>query len=172
MELTSIFNTRKSIRSFTGEVVSEESMKKIIHAANASPVGQAKYETVHLTVVKSKELLSELEHNTAKIFNVQNRCFLYDAPELVIVSTTATDNVGYSNAAIIANDMALAAVDEGVGVCHIWGCIMALTANQKLIVKLGIPEGFTPACAVAIGKTNEVYTEREIPEDRIAINII
>lgn len=172
MELTSIFNTRKSIRSFTGETVSEETRKKILHAANVSPVGQAKYETVHLTVVKSKDILVELEQNTAKIFNVDNRSFLYGAPELIIVSTTATDNVGYSNAAIIAHDMSLAAVDEGVGVCHIWGCIMALAANQELIAKLGIPEGFAPACAVAIGKTNETYTEREIPEDRIAINVI
>lgn len=172
MELTSIFNTRKSVRSFTGEAVSEETMKKILHAANASPVGQAKYETMHLTVVKNKDILAELEQNTANIFKVENRSFLYGAPELIIVSTTATDNVGYSNAAIIAHDMSLAAVDEGVGVCHIWGCMIALAANQELIAKLGIPEGFTPACAVAIGKTNETYTEREIPEDRIAANVI
>lgn len=172
MELTSVFNTRKSIRSFTGEAVSEETMKKILHAANASPVGQAKYETVHLTVVKNKDILAELEQNTVNIFRVENRSFLYGAPELIIVSTTATDNVGYSNAAIIAHDMSLAAVDKGVGVCHIWGCMIALAANQKLIAKLGIPEGFTPACAVAIGKTNEVYTEREIPKDRIATNVI
>lgn len=88
------------------------------------------------------------------------------------MSTSATDNVGYSNAAIIAHDMSLAAVDEGVGVCHIWGCIMALQANKELISKLGIPEGFTPACAVAIGKTIETYTEREIPENRIDMNVI
>ncbi len=172
MELTSILNTRKSIRSYTGEAVSEETMKKILHAANASPVGQAKYETVHLTVIKSKEILAELEQNTARIFKVDNRSFLYGAPELIIVSTSATDNVGYSNAAIIAHDMSLAAVDAGVGVCHIWGCTMALAANKELVAKLGIPEGFTPACAVAVGKTNEAYTEREIPENRIATNVI
>ncbi len=171
MELTSVLNIRKSVRSYTGEVVSEETLKKIIHAANASPVGLAKYETLHLTIVKNKDLLEELEENTSKIFNA-NRSFLYGAPELIIVSTSATDNVGYSNAAIIAHDMSLAAVDDGVGVCHIWGCIIALQSNKGLISKLGIPEGFTPACAVAIGKTNEVYAEREIPSKRIDINVI
>lgn len=60
------------------------------------------------------------------------------------------------------------AVDEEVGVCHIWGCIMALAANPEL----GIPDGFTPACAVAIGQTTEVYTVRDIPDDRIAIQYI
>lgn len=172
MELTSVFNKRKSVRSFTGETVSETTLKKLLHVANASPVGLAKYDTVHLTVVKNKALLAELEQNTARIFQAENRSFLYGAPELIIVSTAATDNVGYSNAAIIAHDMSLAAVDENVGVCHIWGCIMALTSNAELIAKLGIPEGFTPACAIAVGKTNEVYTAREIPNDRIGINMI
>lgn len=172
MEFTTLLNSRKSIRSFTGEAVSDETLKKIIHAANASPVGLGKYDSVHLTVVKSKELLAELEQNTAHLFKVENRSFLYNAPELIIVSTTATDNVGYSNAAIIAHDMALAAVDENAGVCHIWGCIVALAGNPQLAAKLGIPEGFSPACAVAIGKTADSYVPREIPDDRISMNII
>lgn len=172
MDMTKIFNTRRSIRSFTGEVISDESMKKIIHAANASPVGLGKYDSVHLTVVKNKDLLAEIEKNTAVAFKAENRSFLYNAPELVIVSTASADNVGFSNAAIIAHDMSLAAVNEGVGVCHIWGCIVALGTNPELIKKLGIPDGFTPACAVALGKTDETYTEREIPENRIAVNYI
>lgn len=172
MEFTKILDTRKSVRSYTGEAISEETRKKILHAANASPVGRAKYETVHLTVIQDKEILAELEQNTARIFKEENRSFLYGAPELMIVSTATTDNVGYSNAAIIAHDMSLAAVDEGVGVCHIWGCIVALAANKELVAKLGIPDGFTPACAVAIGKTDEVYTAREIPDDRIQTHVI
>ncbi len=172
MELTKIFDTRRSIRSFNGEAISDEVRKKILHAANASPVGLAKYETLHLTDVKSKEMLAELEQNAANVTKMENRSFLYGAPELIIVSTASADNVGYSNAAIVAQDMSLAAVNEGVGVCHIWGCTVALSANKELIAKLGIPEGFTPACAVAIGMTDEEYTEREIPEDRIALNTI
>lgn len=172
MNFTTVLNARKSIRSYTGECITDEAMKKIIHAANASPVGMGKYDSVHITIVKDKEILSELENNTAKIFNVEGHSFLYGAPELIIVSTNSTDNVGYSNAAIIAQDMALAAVDENVGACHIWGCIMALQANPALIQKLGIPEGFTPACALAVGVTTETYETREIPENRININEI
>lgn len=171
MELTTVLNTRKSIRSFTGEAVPEDSLKKILHAANASPVGLGKYESVHLTVVQDKDVLAEIEKATAEAFKA-DRSFLYNAPELIIVSTAAADNVGYSNAAIIAHNMALAAVDEGMGVCHIWGCIIALAANPDLTKKLGIPEGFTPSCAVIIGKTDVAYTEREIPEDRIGINYV
>lgn len=172
MEFTTLLNSRKSIRSFTGEAVSDETLKKILHAANASPVGLGKYDSVHLTVVKSKELLAELEQNAADLLNMANHSFLYNAPELIIVSTAATNNVGYSNAAIIAHNMALATVDENAGVCLIWGCTAALAGNPQLVAKLGIPEGFSPACAVAIGMTADNYVPREIPDDRISMNII
>lgn len=172
MDFTTVLDTRKSIRSYTGEYISEESRKKIIHAANASPVGMGKYDSIHMTIIKDKSVLSELEANTAAVFKAEDRSFLYGAPELIILSTSAADNVGYSNAAIIAQDMALAAVDEGVGACLIWGCIMALQTNPALIKKLGIPEGFTPSCALAVGVTTEAYEARKIPENRISINEI
>lgn len=49
---------------------------------------------------------------------------------------------------------------------------MALSGNADLVSKLGLPEGFTPVCAVALGKTNERYEQREIPAGRIAVNYI
>lgn len=172
MDLTTILNSRKSIRSFTGELIPEDALAKILSAANAAPIGLGKYESVHLTVVKSKELLSKIEENASNIFNVHDRSFLYNAPELVIVSTTSSDNVGYSNAAIVAHNMALQAVDCGVGACHIWGCIAALSKNSELIKELQIPDGFAPVCSIALGVSEEAYSPREIPENRIAVNHI
>lgn len=172
MEFSKLVNMRRTIRSYTGESVSDEVRKQILYAANASPVGLAKYDTLHLTVIRDKQILQELEQNMAKAFHGPARSFLYGAPELIVVSTAATDNVGYSNAAIVVQNMALAAANAGVGACHIWGCVKALAENHELVSKLGIPEGFTPACAVAIGETSEVYTEREIPEDRIGCNVV
>lgn len=172
MEFTTLLDHRKSVRSFTGEGISEETRNKILHAANVSPVGLGKYESLHLTVIQDKAVLDEIEKYAAALFKVEGRSFLYNAPELIVVSSSATDNVGYSNAAIVAHDMALAAVDENVGVCHIWGCTAALASNPELIKKIGIPEGFTPTCAVALGKTEEVYEQRELPENRISTNYI
>lgn len=172
MELATILSSRRSIRSFTGEPISDHALAKILSAANAAPVGMGKYETVHLTVVKSKALLNEIEKNTAEVFDAHGRSFLYNAPELVIVSTTGSDNVSCSNAAILVQNMALQAVECGVGACHIWGCILALGKNPALIEKLGIPEGFVPSCAIALGLSDEVYTEREVPQDRVAVNYV
>lgn len=170
MEFTTVLNSRRSIRTFTGEMISDEVRAKILHAANAAPVGMGKYETVHLTLVKSRELLEKIEKNTEEVFDVHGRSFLYGAPELVIVSTTENGNVAHSNAAIIVQNMALQAVECGVGACHIWGAVIALNKNQELIKELGIPEGFTPSCAIALGCSEECYTLREIPKNRITVN--
>lgn len=172
MELQKVLDSRKSVRTYTGEQISNENMNKIIHAANVAPVGMGKYDSIHLTIVKDKDVLDEIEKLTAKAFKVDNRSFLYGAPELVIVSTSAVDNVGYSNAAIIAHNMVLSAVDQGIGACYIWGCMMALQSDPELIKKLGILEGFTPTCAVGLGVTEEEYTVRNIKDDRISVNQI
>lgn len=102
---------------------------------------------------------------------------LYNAPMLVLVSAKLPDaegmrNVSYSNAAIIVQNMALAATELGVGVCHIWGATMATLNAPEILKELNLPEGFTPCCAVTLGKTDYVYEQREIPMDRIAMNII
>lgn len=168
MDFTEVLNSRQSIRTFNGEPASQDALKAILHGANASPVGMGKYESLHLTVIESKDILAQIEKNTADVFKNHDRSFLYGAPQLIVVSTAQNDNVGFSNAAIVAQDMALAATNEGIGACLIWGCIMALNTNRELLSKLNLPEGFKPSCAVAIGQFDGKYTEREIPENRIS----
>lgn len=166
--------SRKSIRSFT-DAVSEEELNTILKAANASPVGRALYETVHLTIITNKELLSKINNSAIEFFNNSAANPLYDAPVYILVSAklaSPSDNVGFSNCAIIAENMALAAVELGLGACHIWGATIALSQNDELVQELNLPDGFTPCCGIVLGKTKESYSEREIPSDRIAVDFI
>lgn len=175
MNVMDALTSRKSVRSFTGKIADEE-LKAVLAAAQASAVGNAAYDTVKLTVITDEALLSQIDANAATFFGDPSAPPLYGAPTLVVVSTQLAgnpmDNVAYSNAATIAENMILEAVELGVGTCHIWGATMALSGNADLVSKLGLPEGFTPICAVALGKTNERYEQREIPADRIAVNYI
>ena len=82
------------------------------------------------------------------------------------------DNVSYSNAAIIAHNMTLAAVDMGIGSCLIWGAVIAGNNDPELVKELNLPEGYKPCCSIILGKTNEEYQPREIPENRIKTLII
>lgn len=177
MNTIEAINKRKSVRTYTGEQITREELATILKAANAAPIGLGQYESVHLTVITSKALLSKIDAAGAKMFGKPDIHPLYNVPMLIVVSAkTPSDsgmmNVTYSNAAGIVQNMALAATELGVGACHIWGATAALANSKELCTELSLPDGFSPCCAIALGKTDYDYPERDIPNDRIACNII
>ena len=58
--LESIYS-RRTIRNFNGESISETQLKEILKSAYASPVGRAMYDTLSLSVITNKALLSKWE---------------------------------------------------------------------------------------------------------------
>lgn len=168
--------SRKSIRSYTGEGITQNELKQILTAANASPVGMGRYDEMHLTIVTNLELLRKIDQAGAAMFGKPDIHPLYGAPVLILVSTKTPaerrENVAYSNAAIIAHNMALEATELGIGVCHIWGAVAAVTASPDIIKELNLPEDFIPCCGIVLGQTDCKYEPRDIPEDRIEKNII
>lgn len=160
--------SRKSVRSYTGESVSEAELSEILRAAYAAPVGRARYDTLHLTVITDKDYISRWEDAC------EGKPF-YDAPTVILVSSEMTgdpgqDNVRFSNAAIVVHNMAVAATDMGIGACHIWGAVRTLNDSPELLGELSIPEGKTPCCAIIIGVTDEKYTLRKIEDKRISVS--
>lgn len=167
--LDAIFS-RRSIRTFTGNITEEE-LQTVLKAAYAAPVGRAMYENVHLTVITNRELLDKIDSNAASLFyNPEKPHPLFNAPAYILVSAKlsgSNDNVAFSNCACIVQNMALAAVELGLGACHIWGAVRALASDEALLKEVNLPEGFTPCCGIIVGRTDEVYAPREIPENKI-----
>jgi len=176
METLNTLFSRKSIRDYTGEKISEDKLKEILKAAKAAPVGLGKYDTVRLTVIENPKLLQVIDTTAAKIFGNPDIHPLYGAPTLVVVSVKpengSLNNVEFSNAAIMAHNIALAAVDFGIGCCHIWSAVMVLSANPDLVKRLELPDGYTPCCGIILGGTKEQYTMRDIPENRVEVNCL
>lgn len=168
--------SRKSVRSYTGENITAEELEVILKAANASPVGMGQFDSLHLTVITNKELLAKIEASAAAMFGKPDMHPLYGAPTLILVSSRKPapmmENVTYSNAAIMAHNMALAATELGVGTCYIWGATAAMSRNPEVLSELKLPEGFVPCCAISLGKTNDTYEMRDVPSDKIAHTII
>lgn len=167
---------RKSVRSYTGEPISDEELEKILKAGYSAPVGRGMYDNVHITIITNKNLLNEINENAAKVTGDPNLKMLYGAPMLVLVSVKfqppASENASYSNAACIIENMALEAVELGIGSCHIWGAIGMLGGRPDIVSKFELPEGFVPVSGIILGKTNETYEVREIPDNKIARNYI
>lgn len=159
--------SRRTIRSYNGKAPEAAQLQQILKAAWASPVGRARFDTLHLTVITNPDFLARWEETAAP-----GNHPLYGAPVVILVSSAPIEetliNVNYSNAAIVTENMALAATDLGLGACHIWGIVNTLRQNAALLQELNLPEGFIPCCALALGQTDEIYTLREIPEEKIA----
>lgn len=169
--------SRKSVRSYTGAQLTEQELTTVLQAAQAAPIGRAQYQTMHLSVVQAPALLAEIDRECAQLFGDPKLTPLYGAPTLIVVSSQVPDdmpsaNVAFSNAAIVVQNMALAATELGLGACHIWGAVRAINVTPTLLAKLNLPEGFSPCCAIALGHTDETYTLRDIPMDRIATDFI
>ena len=168
--------SRKSIRSYTGEMISDKALRTILKAANASPVAKARYDTLHLTVISNPELLNKIDKLTAEYLGSPKAHPLYGAPLFIIVSfkenNGMVDNVNYSDAAIVAHNMALAAMTLNIGTCLIWGAIRAVNECPEILAELNLPEGFKPSCAIILGATEDSYSLREIPDNRISKNTI
>ncbi len=163
--------SRKSIRCFNGDPITDEQLNEILKAAYAAPVGHAKYDSLALTVIRNKDYLARWEAHMAAVVGQPGLHPFYGAPTVILVSSLIPDsslkmcNVNFSNAAGVVQNMALAATELGVGACHIWGAVRAL--DSALIEEMNLPEGMVPCCALALGQMDEVYTLREIPENRI-----
>jgi len=168
--------SRRSIRNFKEKPLAEAELKELLKSAYASPIGRALYDTLQLTVVTNKDLLDRWEKITGDSVGNPDLHPFYGAPTVILVSSVLNaapaDNVNYSNAAIVVQNMALAATELGIGACHIWGAVRALNKNSAMIKELQVPEGMVPCCALALGYFDGEYTLREVADNRIATNFI
>ena len=168
MEFFQTLYSRKTVRSYNGDPITPAELSEILKAAYAAPIGRRRYDTLHLTVITNPAFLTEWERQVGMETGKEDAHPFYGAPTVVLISSVVDEdpygNVNYSNAASIAQNMALAACNLGVGACHIWGAVRTLNNCPDLLCRLPIPEGMKPVCSVALGHTDEVYTLREIPE--------
>ena len=162
MELYQAMFTRCSCRSYTDAPVTDGELGAILAAANAAPVGMAAYHTVHLTVIRNKEFLAGLSAAT-KEFMKRDGDPLYGAPVLVLVSgkPAMPPTIEFQNAAAIIENMLLTATDLGLGSVYLMGAIAALKTKPELVELLGLPEGFVPVAAAAIGHPTVPAVQRE-----------
>lgn len=163
--------SRKSIRNFNGENLTENELAEILKSAYAAPVGRAMYDTLSMTVITNKELLGKWEQQMAAATGNPDMHPFYGAPTVILISSAIPSeqmkNLSYSNAAIVVQNMALTATELGVGACHIWGAVGILNSNKELTAELKVAEGMVPCCAIALGHMDDKYEVREIADNRI-----
>lgn len=167
---------RCSCRAYRPEQITAEELHLLLQAANAAPVGMAKYETLKITVVQDKTLLAEIDGEGAKFFGDASMHPLYGAPTLIVISGFAADQdereVSMCNASCLIENMTLAATELGLGSVYIRGCINAIRENTEICEKLGVLDDFVMAGAIAVGYPEETAKARELTTDKIETVIV
>ncbi|MCD7762350.1 MAG: nitroreductase family protein [Lachnospiraceae bacterium] len=146
---------RKSTRDFDPDrAVSDELIETVVKAGCQAPVGGNDRKSLHLTVCRNREILDEINQSTAAAMKMEPRDFFYGAPVVIIVSASEKQmapGIECANAACVIENMLLAATDAGLDNIYLWGGVQALGKNADMCAKMGIPEGFKPVSAAAIG---------------------
>jgi nitroreductase len=154
--------SRRSIRKYTPDPVSEEDIKTLLEAAMAAPSASNR-KPWHLVVVTERETLDKLadSHRYGKM--------LHDAPLCVAVcgDTSASERFWVQDCSAATENLLLAATALGLGA--VW---LGVHPSEERVADirgiLGIPEGVTPLNLVSVGHPAEEKEPRtQYDEERV-----
>jgi len=164
--------TRRSIRTYKEDQISDEELNIILEAGKSAPSG-SNSQTWRFTVVQNKEKLEglnslvrgafknlEVDEKTyrskksgKKAAESDNYKFYYNAPTLIIVSNDREYSNCMADSVAALENILLAAHSIGTGACYInqltWFCDDKNV--RKALTDIGIPENYVVCAAASIG---------------------
>ena len=114
MELLELMRTRRSVRRYTEEKISDEQLKKILSAALLAPSGHSKYPCKFI-VVKNREILEKMSHcrkNVAKMLAGASAA-------VVVIADREISDTFVEDSCVAMMNMELLATSLGIGNCWI-----------------------------------------------------
>lgn len=171
METLKTMALRKSVRAYKDEQVSEEKLETILAAGCAAPVGMARYDSLHLTVIQDKEIIKKISTSIMQMMKRENDPF-YGAGTLILVSSQEAEvpGIDYTNASCVMENMLLTGADLGIGSVIVWSMAMAVEADKSLKEALSIPEGFKPLVGACFGYAADTELKEKELTVRIQLN--
>ncbi len=171
METMKAITSRKSVRSYKQDQISDDVLDAILKAGRAAPVASGNYDSLHLTVVQNKEILEKISDAISKMMNKKN-AMSFGAPTIIILSSMKPNfpGIDFANAGCILENIVIAATDHKVDSILYGGGALAVKANDELRKLLAIPDGFNPLLGVALGYAavpDEMVKNHEISMNRI-----
>lgn len=165
--------SRRSIRSYSDRAVEPEKIDIILKCGKYAPTGKG-IQPWHFTVVKNRALLDKISKiNSTELYKNNNRNAAmssltdkYDnfrgAPMAIIISGMVGEKYSEADCANATTIMSLAAHSLGLGSLYIASFRPAFTTESKdeLYKELGIPKGYSPIFALALGYIKEPPAER------------
>lgn len=153
-EMMELLRKRRSIRAFTPEPVTPETVDLLVEALLRSPSSRGK-NPWEFVVVDDRELLEQLSRSKE-----HGSQFIKNAPLAIVVCADSTvSDVWVEDCSIAAIIVQMTALSLGLGSC--WAQIRnrshdaVRSADEYIRELLGLPERFVVECIVGIGHPAE-----------------
>ena len=162
MEVIEAIATRRSVRAYTEEKVTERELDALLQAAYASPVAGGNRSKMRATVVRDAGLLEAMRAFIKESTGMKADPF-YGASTLVVLmgEEDLGDAALFTNAGCILENVQLAAHAMGLGACISWACGTVVPASPELVEALQVPDGFKLLAGVEVGHPAKFPPERK-----------
>lgn len=159
MELLDAIKSRRSVRKFTDEAISHETLEEIIDAARFAPSWK-NTQTPRYHVVENKEIIAKIATEGVLGFEFNTKTLSRSTAVLVLsyvtkrcgyerdgsFSTNKEDRWEMFDAGIAAQTFCLAAHDKGLGTC-----IMGIFDEEMIAKEINLPENEKIGAVIALG---------------------
>lgn len=170
-----VLKSRRSVKSFTDQQISDDDLKEILEAATNAPSGM-NLQSPKILVIQRKEIIERLgvwnksfypETFTRKL--PKNFDPFYNAPTLLIVLTNKKISTAIEDASLVIGNILNAAESLGIGSCWIHRAREEFDSKQgkELLKVWGLSEDYIGVGHVVLGYPTNDYTPpaKEIKED-------
>lgn len=159
-ETINVLKTRRSIRTFKDEQITDEELKQILEVGTYAPSGMG-LQTSLMVVVQDKDLIQKLSKMNAKFTNNPDEDPFFGAPTIVIVFADGSKKNYVKDGSLVMGNLMNAAHALGVGSCWINRAeeVFDTSEGKKLLKEWGIDEKY-----VGIGNCILGYTDGQYPE--------
>lgn len=176
--------TRRSVRSYKEEQISDEDLNLILEAAKFAPSGMGKQDW-HFTAVQNKEKFEKLTsaikealqnspiEQLKNIGNNPDYNPFYKAPTIIITAYDRNSPTRVSDCATALENIFLAALSLNIGSC--WIHILTFVGDdpkvRSILTELGIPEGYEVSGTATLG-FNSKEDPNAAPRKEGTVNIV
>ena len=163
--------TRRSVRSYTEEQISDENLNILLEAASYAPSGMGR-QGWHFTVVQNKEKMNKLiavikelmQNSTVERFQKTGGMAefnpFYNAPTVIITSYDKDSATIEADCAVALENIFLAAHSLHISSC--WVHVLAYFGNdpkvRNILAEFGVPEGNVVSGSAVLG-----YSDKPLP---------
>ena len=159
--------SRRSIKGYTDQMVSDHLLNEITTAATYSPSGMNK-QSAMMVVVKDKALRDKLSRLNASIMGFDKDPF-YNAPVVIVVLADSNVRTYIEDGSLVMGNLMNAAHSVGVSSCWIHRAKEVFeTEEGKLLLKeWGIPESYKGIGNCILGYPKQIPAPKEHKKDYV-----